>query len=496
VGDKRIVLVNTNQIRPPIAPLGLDYVAEALEQAGYSAELADLNLAEDPEEELRNRLSGTPPLLVGVTFRNSDDCFWPFGECFIPRLQGIIDDIRSLTDAPIVLGGSGFSVFPRPILRRCDCRFGIRGGGEVALCAFARAVEKGGGFDDVPGLVREVEAGPDAIYGENPPRLQPNTLSLGTSRSYVNNRQYFLQGGQLGLETKRGCDRRCAYCADPLVKGGRVRTRDPSEVADEVESLLQQGVDVLHLCDSEFNIPSAHALAVCREMTRRGVGQKVRWYTYACPTPFTDELADAMKNAGCEGVNFGVDSANAAMLECYGRSFGRSDIAKAVQLCRRHRLTTMIDLMLGGPGESEESVMETIEFMKQLAPDCVGAALGVRLYPGTRLAARVAREEGMSDNPNLQHFGSVGPLDSESLGEDLEELLLRPVFYVSRNLGNAPAELVREIIDEDERFFAPRPRDASENYNYNQNELLQNAIKEGARGAYWDILRKCRTREA
>ena len=491
VDDARIVLVNTNQIQPPIAPLALDYLGDAVEEAGYSVSVADLNLAEDRQKELDEHLSGPRPLLVGVTFRNSDDCFWPFGECFIPRLQEIISDIRALTDAPVVLGGSGFSVFPAQILSRCDCRFGIRGEGEAALCSLARAVQKGGGFDAIPGLVRPAESGPDPAYHINPPRLQPD-LSLGTSRSHVDNRRYFEQGGQLGLETKRGCDRRCTYCADPLVKGGCVRTRGPSEVAEEIENLLRQGCNVLHFCDSEFNIPYDHALAVCRELAHRGLGEEVRWYTYACVTPFADELAEAMKRAGCAGINFGVDSANAGMLKRYGRSYGQEEIEEAVNVCRRHGLTTMLDLMLGGPGETPESVKETIAFVKRIDPDCVGAALGVRLYPGTRLAARVAREEGLTNNPNLHRFGEGAAEIAGADPSNLAEVLLRPVFYVSKELGEAPAEFVREIIDGDERFFAPSPRNASENYNYNQNEPLQEAIRDGQRGAYWDILRKCR----
>ena len=492
MADRRVVLVNTNHIRPPIAPIGLDYLADALADAGYAPEIADLNLANDPEQELADQLSGPSPLFVGVTFRNSDDCFWPFGECFIPRLQGIIEDIRSFTDAPVVLGGSGFSIFPNAILSRCDCEFGIKGGGEAALCGFARAVEKGGGFEEIPGLVRYPVSHPEAACQVNPPRLETDGLSLGTSRAHVDNRQYFEKGGQVGLETKRGCDRRCTYCADPLSKGGRVRTREPGEVADEIENLLQQGVEVLHLCDSEFNIPHNHAMAVCRELVRRGLGRKTAWYTYASPTPFSDELADAMRRAGCRGIDFGVDSANAEMLRRYGRSHGPEDIERAVRLCRRHGLTTMLDLLLGGPGETQESVAETIEFVKRVNPDCAGAALGVRLYPGTRLAAWVAREEGLTDNPNLQRFGPPIEPVPNAAPPDEAELLLQPVFYVSRQLGDDPAALVRRIIGEDERFFAPQPQDAGENYNYNQNEFLQEAINQGERGAYWDILRKKR----
>lgn len=490
IAGSRIVLVNTNDIRPPIAPIALDHLGDAVARAGYDVELADLTLAEEPDRELQKALSGGRPFLVGITFRNSDDCFWPSATSFVDRLAEVVENVRRLTDAPLVLGGAGFSVFARRIMKLTGCEFGIRGDGEAALPALARAIDRGSGFDRVPGLLTRdgEEQGGRSATGPG-----PAALSLGTSRSHVDNRRYFRQGGQGGLETKRGCNRSCTYCADPLIKGPCIRTRPPAEVADEVENLLRQEVDVLHLCDSEFNVPLDHARAVCEELRNRGLGEKLRWYTYASVTPFPGELARLMKEAGCAGVNFGADSAHPGMLERYGRRHRREDIAGAVKNCRRHGLSVMLDLLLGGPGETEQSVRDTIEFMKKVDPDCVGAALGVRLYPGTDLAARVAREEGFRGNPNLRGPDADPEADDCADEPDLATRLLQPTFYVSGGLGEAPARFVKDLIAGDERFFEPQPEGAAENYNYTRNELLADAIRDGARGAYWDILRRLRS---
>lgn len=274
----------------------------------------------------------------------------------------------------------------------------------------------------------------------------------------------------------------CIYCADPVAKGRQVRCRPPAQVAEEVDSLLKQGVDVLHLCDGEFNIPYDHALAVCREMIRRGLGQRVRWYVYCSPHPFSDELALAMKQAGCVGINFGSDSGCDRMLAALGRSYRRDAIREAVRACKAVGITVMVDLLLGGPGEDEASVRETIEFVRQLDPDRCGAATGVRLYPGTPLADTIRRQGPLSANPNLR--GCVKDNDS----------LLRPMFYFDRRLGDDPGSLVCDIIAGDERFFPPpRIKDAT-NYNYNDNRVLTDAISRGMRGAYWDILRRLAVR--
>lgn len=474
-----VVLINSNEIRPPIAPIGLDYLAGALRRSGHGVRLIDLNLAADADETLAGGLSDGEPRLVGVSFRNSDDCFYPSGHSFVPRLQQVVAAIRGRTDAPIVLGGAGFSVFPRAILGATGCEFGIAGDGERALVGLVDALENGRELADVPGLVWRPGDGESCRV--NPP-LAANPLSLPTGRHTVDNPRYFREGGQIGLETKRGCDRRCVYCADPLIKGNTVRVRAPREVAEEAENLLAQGIDVLHLCDSEFNLDYDHTSAVCREFARRGLGEHLRWYAYAAVVPFDSELAAAMARAGCVGINFGADSANADMLCSYGRRHRKEDIANAVTLCKQNDIRAMIDLLLAGPGETPDTVRETIEFMKATDPYAVGAALGVRLYPDTALTRRLSDEGTLEDEPGVRTVGSGEGPDG----------LLRPVFYVSPELGPEPAQLVRDIIGDDERFFEPAPLEQLEDYNYSGNEALCEAIRGGARGAYWDILRQAR----
>jgi radical SAM superfamily enzyme YgiQ (UPF0313 family) len=312
----------------------------------------------------------------------------------------------------------------------------------------------------------------------------PRELTVPSERRFVDNRTYFRRGGQIGVETKRGCGRKCIYCADPLAKGASFRLRDPAQVADEVQALLHQGVDVLHICDAEFNLPLRHAEHVCDALIRRHLGQRVRWYAYLAVMPFSRDLARRMKQAGCVGINFTSDSTHADMLRTYGQPHRHDDLATAVNLCREHEITVMLDLLLGGPGETPATLSETIEGVKRISPDCAGAALGIRVYPGTPLAAMLPAEGAMESNPSIvRHYH--GPID-----------LLQPTFYISHALGPHPARLVRQMIGDDHRFFPPEMENTgggagqSGDHNYNENRALIEAIDAGARGAYWDILRK------
>lgn len=470
-----VVLINSNEMRPPVAPLALDYIGDRLAGAGYPVHLVDLSFETDAEQAIRSCLHNLDPIAVGVTFRNTDDCYLASGAWFVPRLFEIIHTLRETTDAPIVLGGCGLSIFPEEILRACKADFIIAGDGEEAFLSLVRGLENGEGPAAVPGLVWGDQSGRIVAH----PPARPADLHVPSTRGIIDNARYFREGGMGNVETRRGCPHRCIYCADPVAKGAVVRCRGPAEVSDEIQTLYGRGVDVLHVCDGEFNVPPDYALAICEEITRRGLGERLRWYCYATVHPFSADLAAAMRRAGCVGINFGVDSGCDRMLCALRRGYRRDAIAEAVRHCRANGITVMLDMLIGGPGENATTVADSIAYLKSVGADRIGAATGLRVYPRTPLAAIVRRQGLMADNPNLR--GVV-----EDNGD-----LLRPVFYLDRNIGDDPFALVNDLIAGDERFFPPpRSRDAP-SYNYNDNRLLETAITAGHRGAFWDILRQC-----
>ena len=478
-----LTLINTNRMTPPIAPIGLDYVAGVARRDGVEVDLLDLCLLDDPAAAISSHLADKTPDLIGLSFRNVDDCFWPSGQSFVDELVETVRHIRRHADAPIVAGGVGFSIFASRLVELADIEFGVHGDGEGAVGRLLAELRGSRRFDRVPGLVwrdggRRIANRP----------AWPEELALPTDRSTVDNSAYFRLGGQAGIETKRGCPRRCLYCADPVAKGHGLRLRAAGDVADEFESLLARGIDVVHLCDGEFNVPRQHAVEVCDELIRRGLGARVRWYAYLTVVPFDRELAGRMRRAGCVGINFTSDSAAERMLARYGHPHRSRDIAAAVGACRDVGITVMLDLLLGGPGETPETLAESIRFFKSVEPDCVGAGVGVRIYPNTGMAEVLAAEGPPEANPNI-HRHYAGPID-----------LLQPTYYISAALGERAARRVRDLIAGDERFFEPadpaefhRERsDGEGDHNYNDNRALTDAIAGGARGAYWDLLRQIR----
>jgi radical SAM superfamily enzyme YgiQ (UPF0313 family) len=158
------------------------------------------------------------------------------------------------------------------------------------------------------------------------------------------------------------------------------------------------------------------------------------------------------------------------MLRRLGRGFTPKDILAATRRCREAGMAVMLDLLLGAPGEAREGIARTMELMQRAAPERVGISLGVRVYPGTRLADLVLTEG---------REGLVG-------GEDPAE----PLFFLEPDVAPYAFEWVDELVGDDRRFLFFDPSKPKQNYNYNANQRLVEAIAEGYRGAYWDILRR------
>ena len=481
------VLVNTNVVRPPVSPVGLAYLGEGLREAGVAVEVVDLALDSGGVSALGPALSRLHPLAVGLSVRNTDDCSLATGLSFLPWIGEMVAEVRRHTAAPVVLGGVGFSVAPEGVLEATGADMGIAGDGEVAAALLAGCLSRGEAPWATPGLVYRRSGRVVA----NPRSPTPLRRLPPPRRSLFDNRRYQDEGAMVGVETKRGCPRGCIYCADPVAKGRRLRLRPPGTVAAEFAHLVSQGVAYFHLCDSEFNTSPAHAKAVCRALIRAGLGDRIRWYTYCSPLPWDDELLELMRRAGCAGINFGVDSLYDPQLRSLGREHRREDVARLVAGLRRAGLNFMCDLLVGGPGEDEASVRATVEEALRLGLPLVGVAVGVRVYPGTPLGRLLARGGDGADSKR-----SVGPPDIPLAVGGLQPPqhggLHRPVFYLSPTLGQDAPGLVRHLTDGDPRFLLLASPQEAGSYNYAGDDRsgLAGAIRRGARGAYWDILRQ------
>ena len=159
------------------------------------------------------------------------------------------------------------------------------------------------------------------------------------------------------------------------------------------------------------------------------------------------------------------------MLAAYKRDHNAEDIGLAVKACRKAGVKTMCDLLLGGPGETKESLAETITLMKKIKPDRVGISYGLRVYAGTELADMVRKNGGEVLNARrIKEAGNAFPCS-----------ISHPRCA---RMGQVPAQNRRQR----RAFFPARGSTKKQNYNYSGNLYLEDLIRKGARGAYWKIL--------
>jgi radical SAM superfamily enzyme YgiQ (UPF0313 family) len=462
-----LLLINTNVARPPVSPVGLEYVGEALVSAKMPVQVLDLAFETDWKAALARELKDNEPLVVGLSVRNTDDCCFATRKSFLPWIRKVVTEVRQLSRAFVLLGGIGFSVMPETTLRLTQANAGIAGDGEEVVPALAKCLMNGEDIFHLPNLVYWNKG--NVVCN---PRVDVDLQHLPVPRRRLfDNEKYQQLGAMVGIETKRGCSQQCIFCADPLAKGSSIRLRPPTTVVEEFQDLLAQGVSWFHLCDSEFNLPVTHSKEVCRAVIQSGLGDKLRWYCYCSPVPFDRELIRLMKRAGCAGINFGVDSLCDEQLSRLGRSHSTSDVRRLVHLLKEEGLNYMFDLLIGGPGETEETVRVTIEKVRELDIPLAGISAGIRVYPKTPLGQAIAD-------------GSI----KKGLHPETEHPFYEPLFYLSPYLGSDASALINELVGSDQRFLVLSSPAEEGSYNYADDEALCQMIREGARGAYWDII--------
>ncbi|MBL9127937.1 MAG: cobalamin-dependent protein [Verrucomicrobiales bacterium] len=417
LGPRRVLLVNANTytVPYPVFPLGLARVASALREAGHTIHWVDC-LADDTPVEAA--LESFRPDLVGISLRNIDDVAFRKRETFFGSLFDLCARIRERTRVPIVVGGSGFSIFPERLLEKSGADFGIQGEGEASLLALIEALRDGGEIRHIPGLVfrdgdvvRCNPQVPDRLDRSPAPEDRPERLV----------EHYVRDSRMLNLQTQRGCAHRCCYCTYPLIEGRRHRRRPPESVADEFAQLAASGVPYVFVVDSVFNSSPEHVVETCEAILRRGI--RLPWGCFLRPQGLTSELMTLMARAGLAHIEFGTDSLSDAVLEAYDKHLGFEDIKRSAELAAAARVDQCHFLIVGGPGETPSTLEETLE-RSRLLPDSVFLPIvGMRVYPGTRLRDRALAEGVISADADLLepvHYFAPG-LDREAVQARLAE---------------------------------------------------------------------------
>ena len=406
----RVLLVSANRehLPDPIFPLGLSYIAAAVVNAGHEIDIADLCFGRRPLDDLRKQVVQFRPQVIGLSLRNVDNAAYPLTIDYLGLHREVVDTLHAASDAPVVLGGSGFSILPQAYMRELDGDWGIAGEGERVFVALLHALEQSDDPSSIPGVIPPVSV-TDRSHIINVQAQRPLDWSEGLRplRTPFDYARYIRRGGTGNIQTKRGCVFRCSYCTYPLLEGNRFRTREPADVVDEIEQLQHDyGPHPIFFVDSILNFPRGHVEALCEEILRRELN--LRWSCYATPIKLDRHQAQLMARAGCEGIELGTDAVDDEQLARLGKSFNAQIAEQANRYCMEAGLRVCQTIIFGAPGETEASVRATCNALRNMKPTAVVAMTGVRLYPGTPLSESLIAQ---------------GKVSSEDIG-------LLPAFYI------------------------------------------------------------------
>jgi radical SAM superfamily enzyme YgiQ (UPF0313 family) len=390
----RVLLVSANRehIPDPIFPLGLAYIAAATQQAGHEIAVADLCFGRHPVTDLQQQIQTFRPAVIGLSIRNIDNAAYPLTIDYLAEHRAVVEAIRAVTDATVVLGGSGFSILPGAYLLALQADYGITGAAEQTFTALLAALENRQDPASIPGVIPQHATSGCGLSITHP--AGDSFLwedGLHPARHAFDYVRYIRRGGSGNIQTKRGCVFECDYCTYPLLEGGRFLRRTPGDVVDEIEKLqADYGPHPLFFVDSIFNFPRGHAEGICEEILKRRL--QLRWSCYATPVKLDRQQAQLMARAGCEGIELGTDAVDDGQLKRLGKSFTADTVHTANRHCLDAGLRVCHTLIFGGPGETEQSIRTTCQALHRMHPTAVVAMTGVRIYPGTPLAERLIED--------------------------------------------------------------------------------------------------------
>ncbi|MEM1995068.1 MAG: radical SAM protein [Nitrososphaerales archaeon] len=407
-------------------PLGLAYVAAVLEEAGYNVKIIDspvlgLSLQETVETVIRMR-----PDVVGITATTPT----------FNRAISLAESLKKVADIPLVIGGPHSTTLPDETLALSCFDIAIIGEGEYTMLELLKCLQKGTPLHEVKGIAFKergqiVKTPPRAYIDDLDALPFPARHLLPPLKYYHPTPSAYRSLPQATMITSRGCPYQCTFC-DRSVFGNKYRARSPKNVVDEVEELVYEyRAKEVRFWDDTFNINRKRVLEICREMLMRRLD--ISW-TCLCRANLVDEeMLREMAKAGCWQVEYGIESGNEELLKKIGKGITLQQIKGAVEKTKAAGMKARGFFMLGLPGETEQTLRQTISFARSLKLDAAVFHITIP-FPGTDLYLSAVSSGELRTDLNYQYYLMFGSDEVPYIPKGLtKEVLLkyRSIAYKS-----------------------------------------------------------------
>ena len=373
----KVALINPSQSavysQPPV---GLALIAAVLEREGYQVAVLDANALKLQPEAVVPLVSDAD--VIGLT-------------AITPTINTAIAIARQLKKAypalPIVLGGAHATLLSEETLATApEIDIIVRGEGEQTIIDLLSALENKEPLDNIPGIsyrkYGEVVSNPTRYKNINLDSLPFLAYHLLPWRRYKPHPPHGRALPFAAIITSRGCPYRCSYCSKPIF-GNKFRGQSPERVVEEVAYHKRRfGIKEFAFYDDVFTLDKRRAQAIADEIIKRGL--KIHWTCETRVNLVDKDLLRHIKQAGCYAIAYGIESASQEILDTLNKDITLDQAEEAVRLSQEVGLQTIGYFMIGSPGESPETIRQTIDLAKKLKLDFAQFAVTIP-FPGTKL---------------------------------------------------------------------------------------------------------------
>jgi len=415
--DVNVTLVNPPYPKrahqhPPFSPLGIGYLGAVLEKNGYSVNVIDCQAQKLTHSDFEREISKHQPKVVGVTSTTLT-----YKSAL--KVAEIAKQVHP--DCVTILGGCHATFWDDKALEECPrLDMVVRKEGEYTLLEIVNRLRENKRIDNVLGTTckknGKIIRNADRPYIENLDELPfPAHHLLPLNHLRKQGRVIF------PLTASRGCVYWCNFCTAVRMFGRRYRMRSPKKVVDEMQFLNEKyGASQFTFYDDTFTVDQSRVEEICEDIRQRKL--KIEWDCETRVDMITSDLLQKMKKAGCIAVWFGVESGCQNVLDSMGKSINVAQTRRAFEWAKEAGLMTVAGVILGFPGETKDTALETVKFIEELNPNDVGYYVATP-YPGTPMYDFV-KENGWLKITDFDRYDTATPVfESPTLSmKDLAEI--------------------------------------------------------------------------
>ena len=365
-------------------PLNLICLGSVLKQKGFNVNIINCALEKEPFETIKSYLNDV--LFVGVSFVTS--------EC--PDAYKIIKFIRSLTKAPIVVGGWHCTLFPQQMADCKDIDYVVAGEGEEHIAAIADLIKANKKTDSKKFYKK--------ILNMDSLPLPQYDLDLNIEHFITNDltdklAQYVKKPMRwLPYESSRGCPSHCSFCINVVAKNTQYRKKSASKVVDELAYIVDKyKLSHVKILDDNFFVDITRVRDICHGIIERNL--KFTWDTECRCDYFNDKMINddtlkLIKQAGLVQITLGIESGSEHTLKLMRKGIHKSHAIKAVEQCNKYKIIARSSFILETPGEALNDIKQTIKFVRTLRkyPYFTCGVTTFRPYPRCELTQKLLKQ--------------------------------------------------------------------------------------------------------